>query len=84
MKRIAWLIGALVAVGGTAAPQDEQPSIRKENRCCNKQGTPLPWDGYNNGVKWAESMDKAYDQARKEKKLLMVFTLVGDLDKGGC
>lgn len=64
---------ALLLSGTQDAPKD----------CC-EGGVPKAWAGYNRGVKWTKPFDGAVEQARKEGKLLMVFHLVGDMDKEGC
>jgi ABC-type sugar transport system substrate-binding protein len=74
---------AVLALAAPAAPQDGQATLRKENACC-KNGRPLPWSGYNKGVQWTQPMDDAFEKAATDRKLVMVFNLVGDLDKGGC
>ena len=79
MSRLALLASALVLV---AAGSDEKWTNR---RCCDK-GSPRPWKNYNKiGVTWTQPMEAAAKQAaRKTGKLLMVFQLVGDMDKEGC
>jgi hypothetical protein len=50
--------------------------------CC-VEGEPLPWPLYNRGVVWTEDLLEARRRALAEGKLVMVFRLVGDLDRGG-
>lgn len=35
-------------------------------------------------MKWESSLAEAQKIARKEKKLILYYVLVGDLDKEGC
>ncbi len=79
MRRAALLLPLLLV----AAQQDPVKPLKKENDCC-KGGKAQPWEGYNKGVHWTQSKDEAFRKAKKERKLVMVFHLVGDLDKGGC
>jgi hypothetical protein len=51
--------------------------------CCT-DGKAKPWSGYNQGVQWTQPIDDAVAKAKKEGKLLLVFHLVGDMDKEGC
>jgi len=83
MLRTSLILIALLALAAPAAPQDGQSTLRKESACC-KNGRPLPWSDYNKGVQWTQTMDDAFEKAAADKKLVMVFNLVGDLDKGGC
>lgn len=78
MSRFA-LAAVLLLVA--AAPQETKWTNRK---CCDANGV-RPWKSYNKvGVMWTQPMDAAVKQARKTGKLLMVFQLVGDMDKEGC
>ena len=77
MTRLA-LIAALLLVA--AGPGDGW----KSRKCCDSK-VPRPWPAYNRqGVTWTYPMEAAVEQARKSRKLLMVFQLVGDMDKEGC
>ena len=83
----SWLL--LIA----ASPQQAVPSLQDvpssppkkgpKPPCCDEKG-PKPWPGYNKGVQWVQAMDSALKKARDENRILMVFQLVGDLDKEGC
>jgi len=77
-------LSALLLVAA-APPQDSPPPPPKSKRppCCDGKG-PKPWAGYNKGVQWVQTMDDAVKKARDETRILMVFQLVGDLDKEGC
>jgi len=77
------MIAAALLLLGTAAPQDEEWTVRRARQCCDN-GKPKPWDGYNQAVTWTQSIDDAFAKAKKEGKVVMVFHLVGDLDKEGC
>jgi len=35
-------------------------------------------------VKWEKSLDAAFERAKKDKKLVLFFQLVGNLDAEGC
>lgn len=45
---------------------------------------PIPWAGYNRGVKWEASLDEALKRAAKEGKPVLLYQLVGDLSREGC
>ena len=70
---------ALFLVG--AAPPQETP--KSPPPCCDGKN-PKPWADYNKGVKWSQPAVESVEKARRENKLLMVFQLVGDVDKEGC
>jgi len=38
----------------------------------------------NKGVKWEKSLDEAKKRAAKEGKPIMLYQLVGNLEKEGC
>lgn len=61
------------------------PGEKWNNRkCCDGKGA-RPWPNYNRkGVLWTQPMEAAIEKAVKNRKLVMVFQLVGDLDKEGC
>lgn len=52
-------------------------------RCCNDEG-PLPWKKYNRGVRWETSVEKAREKAQALRKPILLFSMIGDMDKGGC
>lgn len=52
--------------------------------CCNEGRDARPWAGYNAGVRWEPSLEAARKRAAAEGKPLMVYQLVGQLDKEGC
>ena len=45
---------------------------------------PTDWKGYTKGVKWEKSLDAAQARAAKEAKPILLYQLVGDLNKEGC
>ena len=45
---------------------------------------PPAWTAYNRGVRWEKSLDDAKARAGKEGKPILLYQLVGDLDKEGC
>jgi hypothetical protein len=66
-------------------PPSKGPGVPSDSKtpCC-EDGRPNPWADYNLGVKWTVPLDAAVRKARESNKLLMIFHLVGDLDKQGC
>ena len=44
----------------------------------------MPWAPYNKTVQWTQDIDAGFKKAAEAGKLLMVFHLVGDMDKEGC
>jgi hypothetical protein len=77
MKRLAVLAAALLVAAG---PGDDW----NRRKCCDGK-VPRPWPKYNKeGVRWTFPMDAAVERARDSRKLLLVFHLVGDMDKEGC
>lgn len=42
------------------------------------------WPLYNRGVRWERSLDAACRRAARENKPVMLFQLVGDLDREYC
>ena len=40
--------------------------------------------GLKGGVKWEKSLDEAKRRADREGKPILLYQLVGDLDKEGC
>ncbi|HEU4339458.1 MAG TPA: hypothetical protein VFS19_05275 [Planctomycetota bacterium] len=57
----------------------------KYRKCCDKN-VPRAWASYNRvgTVFWTQPYEAAVAKAREKRKLLMVFQLVGDMDKEGC
>ncbi|HXX94441.1 MAG TPA: hypothetical protein VEN81_12465 [Planctomycetota bacterium] len=49
-----------------------------------QQVKPVDWKGYTRGVKWEKSLDEAKTRAVREKKPILLYQLVGDLNKEGC
>ena len=45
---------------------------------------PTDWKGYTRGVKWEKSVEAAQARAAKEAKPILLYQLVGDLNKEGC
>ena len=73
MRRV--LAMALLLTGSTGA--------QEEKKCCDR-GVPRPWTDYDKGVQWTKPFDAAVERAKRENKMLLVFHLVGDMDKEGC
>lgn len=42
------------------------------------------WEGYGRGIRWERSLVEAKARAVKEHKPILLYQLVGDLDKEGC
>lgn len=98
MKRLAVLAALLlVAAQDPPKPQDlpgadkpEEPPMPggklppKSGTPCCEEGRAKPWPLYNKGVQWKLPLEAAALEARKTGKLLMVFHLVGDMNKEGC
>jgi ABC-type sugar transport system substrate-binding protein len=49
-----------------------------------KAPKPVPWQPYNQGVRWEKSLDEAMKRAARENRPILLYQLVGDLDKEGC
>ena len=62
----------VLAAAGVAGAQQKPPP------------KPIPWRGYNQGVKWEASIDDALKRAAKENKPVLLYQLVGDLKAEGC
>lgn len=68
---------------------DDTPGVPRkvprasESSCC-EEGRAKPWPRYNQGVRWIQPLVAAAKKARESQKLLLVFHLVGDLDREGC
>jgi hypothetical protein len=78
MTRYALAATALLFI---AAGSGEKWTNKK---CCDAKGA-RPWPLYNKkGVQWTHPMEAALEKARANRKLVMVFQLVGDMDKEGC
>lgn len=77
MRIASSAIAVLAAIGlGAGVAQAAQ-------QCCSN-GTPLPWKGYNKGVVWKTSLESAKREAAAQGKGILLYQLVGDLDKEGC
>src|SRR5262245_20222549 len=97
MNCLAALAALLVASAGPLQDPQDHPGIKnpedppmpgpksppKSGTCC-EEGRVKPWPGYNKGVKWTIPLSAAALEARNTGKLLLVFHLVGDMDKEGC
>lgn len=75
-------LAAMCAMAWPAAAQAEPDRPRPPKQCCD--GSGKPWDGYNKGVRWEESLEAAKKRAAVEGKPILLYQLVGDLDKEGC
>lgn len=68
----------------TAGETPEKAELKPaDGKCCTK-GKAEPWDGYNKGVEWEKDEKYAWELAKADRRIVMYFQLVGDLDKEGC
>ena len=56
----------------------------KNTNCCNRGKDAKTWHALNDGVRWESSFEAAKKRAAKEGKPILLYQLVGDLDKEGC
>jgi hypothetical protein len=54
-----------------------------ETHCCNEGRDARPWTGYSR-IRWERSLEEAKNRAAAEGKPILLYQLVGDLDKEGC
>ena len=78
MSRIAVCAALLLVAAG--------PSDTWKNRKCCDSKVPRLWASYNKPgtVFWTQPYEAAVAKAREKRKLVMVFQLVGDMNKEGC
>jgi hypothetical protein len=74
---------AALSVGAPVACAQESP-CEIQSRCCNHGKDAKPWAGLKGGVTWEKSLDEARKRAAREGKPILLYQLVGDLDKEGC
>lgn len=79
MRRRWMVVLSLVALAACAEPE---PPARCE--CKPPDPAAAGWPLYNQGVRWHTSLQEARALARKERKLVLYFVLVGALDKTAC
>ena len=58
-------------------------SVELQSPCCNRGRDAKPWKGYEK-VAWEKTLDGAKARAAAEGKPVLLFQLVGDLDREGC
>jgi len=69
----------------TACAEPEEPARSPEPTFEeSRTGCRKPWSDYNKGIRWRKDLSGAFDQARRENKLVFYYLLVGDLDKSHC
>ena len=51
--------------------------------CCNDGKDARPWAGYGK-IRWERTLEAAQKRASAEGKPILLYQLVGDLDKEGC
>jgi len=92
LRTAAWLavMAAMTTAWGQDPPTGEDKDCKRgheiEDRrgvCCTN-GKPNRWDGYDKGVVWERSVQAAMARAKKERRLVMLWHLVGDADLEGC
>lgn len=66
----------VAAMAATAHAQARSDSTRSEDA--------PPWPLYDQGVKWERDLEAACRRAARENKPVMLFQLVGDLDREFC
>lgn len=69
------LLAIVWAAGMTAAAAAQQTA---------KPPKPIPWAGYNQGVRWEASVDEAFKKAERTGKPVLLHQLVGDMKAEGC
>ncbi len=82
LKTAALAAAILAGAAGTLLAQACPPEI--QSACCNHGKDARPWKGMDGGVRWEWSLLKAKRRAAKEGKPILLYQLVGDLDKEGC
>jgi hypothetical protein len=82
MKRA--MIAAAVVLGSATLVWAQDHPCERRNGCCSDGKDARPWIGIAGGVKWEKSLDDAKRRAAKEGKPILLYQLVGDLDKEGC
>jgi hypothetical protein len=65
-------LGLLAWMGGAPA-WAQQSTVR-----------PTDWRGYQRGVRWEKSLEAAQERALREGKPILLYQLVGDLNREGC
>jgi hypothetical protein len=76
------LLATLAAASNLRA--QESPGPEPVTPCCDHGRAAKPWIGAQGGVKWEKSLDHAKRRAAEEGKPVLLFQLVGDLDREGC
>ena len=79
----ASILCVLLFLSSPLLAQDCPPPERNTN-CCNGGKDAKAWHALNKGIKWESSFDEAKKRASKEGKPILLYQLVGDLDKEGC
>ncbi len=83
MRLAVFAVAAAASLAG-AAPLHAQVSPEVQSSCCNGGRDASPWPGLREGIRWERSLTAATRRAAREGKPLLLFQLVGDLDKEGC
>ena len=42
------------------------------------------WEGYQKGVQWADTLEKGKERATREGKLMVVWSMPGDMSRTPC
>ncbi len=82
--RLTVLAIAVVSLAGTAQVYAQQGRPEIQSSCCNRGKDASSWPGMQEGIRWERSLAVATRRAAREGKGVLLFQLVGDLDKEGC
>ena len=80
---VAAAVGVILSAAAPAAWAQESP-CEIQSHCCKGGKDAKPWAGMKGGVTWETSLDEARKRAAREGKPILLYQLVGDLDKEGC
>ena len=83
-KGVRWSVGLSKDTERWETLAEKGMTFARESSLADRQAkfATLPKKGIN--PDWDKGLQAALDRARKEKKLVMFFQLVGDLDLEGC
>ena len=84
MRFAAFAVAAAASLAGATALSAQTPDVEIQSSCCKEGRDARPWPGLREGVRWERSLPAATRRAAREGKPVLLFQLVGDLDKEGC